>query len=130
MESSICFGVYSGIDVRPWFGASPLDNLSGKQCKHVTRKMRRFSMAAAAAGDRALWAESISKTYDGSRYQFKDVTLSIPIGAKIALLGANGGKKIDPSPSFPRGFARKMENQLVDVIADLSLFVVHTRVWP
>jgi ATPase subunit of ABC transporter with duplicated ATPase domains len=49
-------------------------------------------MASVSAGDRVLWAESISKTYDGSRYQFKDITVSIPSGAKIALLGANGGK--------------------------------------
>jgi ATPase subunit of ABC transporter with duplicated ATPase domains len=49
-------------------------------------------MASVSAGDRVLWAESISKTYDGSRYQFKNITVNIPSGAKIALLGANGGK--------------------------------------
>jgi hypothetical protein len=66
-------------------------------------------MAAVSVGDRILWADSISKTYDGSRYQFKDVTLSIPIGAKIALLGANGGTKVESCcPSFPRGFARTL----------------------
>jgi ATPase subunit of ABC transporter with duplicated ATPase domains len=55
-----------------------------------------FAMAA-PGGDRVLWADSISQTYDGERYQFKDVTLSVQLGAKIAVLGGNGGSFVFPS---------------------------------
>jgi ATPase subunit of ABC transporter with duplicated ATPase domains len=46
---------------------------------------------AAPSGDRVLWADSISQTYDGDHYQFKNITLSVQFGAKIAVLGGNGG---------------------------------------
>lgn len=47
-------------------------------------------MAAAPGAERALWAENLSMTYDGDNYQFKDIDLIIPVGAKLALLGGNG----------------------------------------
>lgn len=43
------------------------------------------------AVDRALWAESLSKTH--ARALFTDLSLTLPLGAKVALLGANGSGK-------------------------------------
>lgn len=43
------------------------------------------------AVDRALWAESLSKTL--ARPLFTDLSLTLPLGAKVALLGANGSGK-------------------------------------
>lgn len=42
------------------------------------------------AADRVLWGDDLTKTHDGRTYQFRDVSLSLPRGAKIAILGANG----------------------------------------
>lgn len=46
-----------------------------------------------ALSDRILWANNISKTHDGRTHQFKDMSLTIPRGAKLALLGRNGSGK-------------------------------------
>lgn len=43
--------------------------------------------------ERLLWAEGLSKSYDGDRVQFSNIDVSIARGAKIAILGANGSGK-------------------------------------
>lgn len=43
------------------------------------------------AVDRALWAESLSIAH--ARPLFTDISLTVPLGAKVALLGANGSGK-------------------------------------
>ncbi len=73
---------------------------SGYVCPTVARadvRHRGIFAMAAPGGDRVLWADSISQTYDGERYQFKDVSLSVQLGAKIAVLGGNGGSFVFPS---------------------------------
>ncbi len=37
-----------------------------------------------------LWLRGLSNTFDGNRYQFKDISLSIGKGQKIGLVGVNG----------------------------------------
>ena len=51
--------------------------------------------AAGGADDGSvlLSAEELSQTYDGQKYQFRDVGLTIARGAKIGLVGDNGAGK-------------------------------------
>lgn len=46
-----------------------------------------------ALPDRVLWADNLTKTHDGRIYQLRDVSLSLPAGAKVGILGANGSGK-------------------------------------
>jgi hypothetical protein len=47
---------------------------------------------AAPGPERALWADGLSMTYDGSKFQFQDIDLIVPVGAKIGLLGVRGAR--------------------------------------
>jgi ATPase subunit of ABC transporter with duplicated ATPase domains len=37
-----------------------------------------------------MWVRKLSNTFDGQRYQFRDVTLSLAKGQKVGLVGVNG----------------------------------------
>ena len=37
-----------------------------------------------------LWADNLAKTYDGTKFQFKDATFVIAKGERIGLIGVNG----------------------------------------
>ncbi|CDF37618.1 unnamed protein product [Chondrus crispus] len=54
---------------------------------------RRRLSPRCALPDRVLWADNLTKTHDGRVYQLQDVSLSLPAGAKVAILGANGSGK-------------------------------------
>jgi ATP-binding cassette subfamily F protein uup len=43
-----------------------------------------------AAGARLLYCDSLSKSYDGKRYQFRDVSLGVAAGQRVGLIGVNG----------------------------------------
>lgn len=64
---------------------------------HARRELRM----GAASAERAIWAEQMSNSYDGEKYQFRDVSLIVPLGAKIALLGGNGGALKSEFPCLP-----------------------------
>ena len=37
-----------------------------------------------------LWADSLAKTYDGQKYQFKEATFVLSRGERVGLIGVNG----------------------------------------
>ena len=64
------------------------------------------SAAAADVGPRLLWAEGISKSFNGVRFQFRDLSFTVSRGARIGLVGVNGvGKstllKVPPAEPHP-----------------------------
>ena len=46
--------------------------------------------AADSSGPRLVNCDSLSKSYDGKRYQFRDVSLGVATGSRIGLVGVNG----------------------------------------
>ena len=46
--------------------------------------------AAAGGGPRLVYCESLSKSYDGKRFQFRDISLGIAAGQRTGLIGVNG----------------------------------------
>lgn len=57
-------------------------------CKHV-----RHTIVSALTGDALLWAVNVSKSHDGSISQFRDESITLHRGDKIAILGPNGSGK-------------------------------------
>ena len=53
-------------------------------------KNDRPASDTASVGPRLLWTDGASKSYDGVRYQFRDISFTISSGARIALIGVNG----------------------------------------
>ena len=45
---------------------------------------------AVAGGARLVYCEALSKSYDGKRYQFRDISLGIASGQRTGLIGVNG----------------------------------------
>ena len=41
-------------------------------------------------GARLLWCECLGKSYDGQRYQFRDLSLGVSAGNRLGLVGVNG----------------------------------------
>lgn len=41
-------------------------------------------------GARLVSCDTLSKSYDGTRYQFRDISLGVSAGARIGLVGVNG----------------------------------------
>lgn len=77
--------------------ASPTTRLLPPLQPHVPRRRSPIvcqSTAAPPAQDAnletVLWLRGLSNTFDGNRYQFKDISLSIGKGQKIGLVGVNG----------------------------------------
>ena len=46
--------------------------------------------APSAGGARLVYCDSLSKSYDGKRYQFRDISLDIASGQRVGLIGVNG----------------------------------------
>ena len=42
------------------------------------------------AGARLVYCDSLSKTYDGSHYQFREISLGVAAGQRVGLIGVNG----------------------------------------
>lgn len=59
----------------------------------VSPKFSSTITASSASGDALLWAIGISKSHDGSVYQFQDESVTLHRGEKIAILGPNGSGK-------------------------------------
>ena len=75
--------------VTGWAPAAP--GLSPPVC----RLHRRASQVIAAAptviaGPRLLYCDGLSKSYDGKRYQFRDISLGVAAGQRAGLIGVNG----------------------------------------
>ena len=45
---------------------------------------------ATGPGPRLLYCNDLSKSYDGTRYQFRDISFGVAEGARIGLIGVNG----------------------------------------
>ena len=48
------------------------------------------SVSPSAGGPRLLYCNSLSKSYDGKRYQFRDISLGVAAGQRVGLIGVNG----------------------------------------
>ena len=48
------------------------------------------SSSSSSLGPRLLWADGVSKSYDGQRYQFRDLSFTISAGSRLGLIGVNG----------------------------------------
>ena len=46
--------------------------------------------AAATDGARLVYCDQLSKSYDGKRYQFRDISLGVASGQRVGLIGVNG----------------------------------------
>lgn len=51
------------------------------------------SSGGSLAGERLLWAESVSLSHDGDRQQFREVSITLQRGRKVGLVGPNGTGK-------------------------------------
>ena len=54
----------------------------------ASRPVCRSSLITAA--ERLVYCDSLSKSYDGKRYQFRDISLGIASGQRVGLIGVNG----------------------------------------
>ena len=57
------------------------------------RPRHAYTMSTSSTQSRVLWAETISKTYDGETQILPTTSLTVPRGAKVAILGPNGSGK-------------------------------------
>ena len=85
-----------------WLPAAPARGYvehvgSGNHLTHVRVPRARPVFAAAAgppvassAGPRLVYCDGLSKSYDGKRYQFRDISLGIAAGQRAGLIGVNG----------------------------------------
>ena len=48
------------------------------------------SAPVGSGGPRLLYCDSLGKSYDGQRWQFRDLSFSISAGARLGLIGVNG----------------------------------------
>lgn len=74
-------------------------SLNTKPQQKTTKHQRVFVSeircvsSSPSAGERLLWAEGISKSHDGERVQFRNVSLTIHRGMKLGCIGVNGAGK-------------------------------------
>lgn len=73
-----------------------------KTCQITRRSLRyapsrrprhTFTMSTSATKSRVIWADTISKAYEGESQILPTTSLSVPRGAKLAILGPNGSGK-------------------------------------
>ena len=67
-----------------------VSSLSAKKSKGGPGEESADTKQASAGKPRQLWCDGISKSYDGKRWQFRDLTFGIGEGARIGLVGVNG----------------------------------------
>ena len=65
------------------------DNTKFQQ-QHVHRCSAIKAAAPTGTGPRLVYCDSLSKSYDGRRYQFRDISLGIAAGQRAGLVGVNG----------------------------------------
>ena len=78
--------------------ASWLPTAPALRPRHDTRAHRAASAtrraasitAAAAGGARLVYCDGLSKSYDGQRFQFRDISLGVATGQRVGLIGVNG----------------------------------------
>eukprot|EP00900_Chrysochromulina_parva_P002833 jgi/Chrpa1/12550/Chrysochromulina_OHIO_Genome00017480-RA len=72
-----------------WAPAAP--RLSPPVCRlHRRASPVIAAVPTAAAGPRLLYCDGLSKSYDGKRYQFRDISLGVAAGQRAGLVGVNG----------------------------------------
>lgn len=75
---------------------NPIAHAPARRARHPTVVVvapTRMCAPSAPSGDRLLWADRLTKSHDGTRFQFRDISLTIARGSKIGLLGRNGSGK-------------------------------------
>ena len=78
--------------------ASWLPTAPALRPRHDTRAHRAASAtrraasitAAAGGGARLVYCDGLSKSYDGQRFQFRDISLGVATGQRVGLIGVNG----------------------------------------
>ena len=78
--------------------ASWLPTAPALRPRHDTRTHRAASAtrraasitAAAGGGARLVYCDGLSKSYDGQRFQFRDISLGVATGQRVGLIGVNG----------------------------------------
>ena len=72
-----------------WVATAPAARLH-----HQARRTSCINAAApsttAVGAPRLMYCDSLSKSYDGKRYQFRDISLGVASGQRVGLIGVNG----------------------------------------
>ena len=67
----------------------PRHDAHTRRAASTTRRAASIS-AAVAGGARLVYCEGLSKSYDGQRFQFRDISLGVATGQRVGLIGVNG----------------------------------------
>ena len=60
-----------------------------RRAASTTRRAASIT-AAVGGGARLIYCEGLSKSYDGQRFQFRDISLGVATGQRVGLIGVNG----------------------------------------
>ena len=71
-------------------GFMPLAARSGRRCGTVLMQTKTVTSASSSGDSALVWAEGLTKTWDGIKYQFKGIDLVLTRGERAGLVGANG----------------------------------------
>ena len=73
-----------------WVSTAPA--LRPRHDTHTRRaaSTTRRASVTAAGGARLVYCEGLSKSYDGQRFQFRDISLGVATGQRVGLIGVNG----------------------------------------
>ena len=84
---------------------------------HIQAATNRHAPITAAATDepRLMYCDALSKSYDGKRYQFRDISLGVAAGSRIGLIGASRGQSSYYLSLFPQ-----WESVSVPPVSDVS----------
>ena len=75
-----------------WMGVAPSIGRPYQLLKSYRRAagVMTVPITPSTAGARLVYCDSLSKSYDGKRFQFRDISLGITTGQRVGLVGANG----------------------------------------
>jgi len=68
----------------------PLAARSRRRCGTVLMQTKTVTSASSSGDSALVWAEGLTKTWDGIKYQFKGIDLVLTRGERAGLVGANG----------------------------------------
>jgi ABC-type glutathione transport system ATPase component len=67
----------------------PRHDTHTRRAASTTRRAASIT-AAVGGGARLVYCEGLSKSYDGQRFQFRDISLGVATGQRVGLIGVNG----------------------------------------
>ena len=67
----------------------PRHDTHTRRAASTTRRAASIT-AAVGGGARLIYCEGLSKSYDGQRFQFRDISLGVATGQRVGLIGVNG----------------------------------------